>query len=100
MRTAILALGLLIFGTGAQAGAIEQACLASDRPGKTRELCGCIQQAADVTLSRSDQRTAARLFRDPERAQSIRTSSSRGNEAFWQNYRNFGAMAQAFCSAG
>jgi len=42
----------------AAAGPIERACMASDR-GASRALCGCIQQAADMTLSGGDQKRAA-----------------------------------------
>ena len=81
----------------AEAGAIERACLSSDRP-KTRSLCGCIQQAADVTLNGRDQRTAARFFADPHRAQEVRQSDRSSHEAFWQRYQRFGATAEAYCS--
>ena len=80
----------------AEAGAVERACLASDRP-KTRALCGCIQQAADVTLNGRDQRMAARFFTDPHRAQVMRQSDRSHHEAFWQRYQQFGATAEAYC---
>lgn len=82
----------------AQAGPIENACLRSDR-GAGRSLCGCIQQVADVTLGRSDQRTAARFFRDPHKAQEVRTSKDESDAAFWARYRQFGNAAEAQCSA-
>jgi len=83
----------------AQAQAIERACLASPRQVPNQAaLCGCIQRAADLTLTRSDQRLAARFFQDPQRAQDTRQSSSQSHSAFWQRYRNFGAMAEASCS--
>ena len=80
----------------AEAGSIERACLSSDRP-KSRALCGCIQQAADVTLNGRDQRMAARFFADPHRAQEVRQSDRRRDEAFWQRYEQFGATAEAYC---
>jgi hypothetical protein len=83
--------------SSAQAGAIEKACLRSNRDAATRSLCGCIQDAADLTLSKSDQKLAASFFRDPNKAQMVRQSDSRGHEAFWERYENFGATAQVFC---
>lgn len=100
MRTILLAAGAVVFAGMAHAGVIESACMASDRAGKSRALCGCIQQAADVTLTTSDQRMAARFFKDPQKAQDIRQSSNRAHEMFWEKYKNFGAMAAAYCSNG
>lgn len=82
--------------TGAAAGPIERACLSSER-GASRQLCGCIQQAADLTLSGRDQSRAAAFFRDPHQAQETRQSGRRSDEAFWQRYRSFGQTAEAFC---
>jgi hypothetical protein len=100
MKTLVLAAGLAALGAAAHAGAIEQACMASSRAGASRALCGCIQHAADMTLTRADQRLAAKFFRDPQQAQDIRQSSSRSHEIFWEKYKNFGATAEAYCSAG
>jgi hypothetical protein len=30
----------------------------------------------------------------------MRQSSDRSNESFWLKYKNFGATAEAYCSAG
>ncbi|MDY6860576.1 MAG: hypothetical protein SWN98_14685 [Pseudomonadota bacterium] len=81
----------------AQAGAIESACLSSGRKGVSRAMCGCIQDAADLTLNRGDQRLAATFFRDPHKAQEIRQSDNRGHEAFWLRYKAFGTAAETFC---
>ncbi|MFC2966510.1 hypothetical protein [Acidimangrovimonas pyrenivorans] len=78
------------------AGPIEAACKNSDRPA-TAALCGCIQQAADITLRHSDQRRAARFFSDPHKAQEVRQSSSDRDNAFWDRYQNFGETAVAMC---
>jgi len=82
----------------AQAGAIERACLQSARASGNRALCGCIQHVADQTLNRGEQRQAARLFKDPQRAQDIRQSSNASHEVFWKRYKAFGATAEATCS--
>ena len=93
---AILAVcGLAAFP--ASAGSIERACLKSDRGSGQRHLCGCIQSAANVTLTARDQKLAAGFFANPEKAQEVRTSNRRGDEAFWERYRQFGETAQVYC---
>lgn len=81
-----------------QAGPIETACSRSDRSNGNRALCRCIQSVANQTLTRSDQRRAARFFRDPQRAQDMRTSSSTRDSAFWTRYRAFGSAAERHCA--
>lgn len=81
----------------AMAGPIEVACLKSDRARGQVALCGCIQDAADMTLTKRDQKLAASFFSDPHRAQEIRQSDSRRHEAFWDRYKNFGLAAETFC---
>ncbi len=76
---------------------IERACLNSERSAGNRALCGCIQDAANLTLTSRDQRMAAEFFDDPHRAQEIRQSDRRSHEAFWQRYKNFGQTAEIFC---
>lgn len=80
------------------AGQIEQACLKSERSRGQQALCACIQDAADMTLTERDQRLAATFFADPNRAQEVRQSDSRGHEAFWERYENFGVAAESFCA--
>lgn len=80
-----------------QAGAIERACMRSDRSEGNRRLCGCIQQVADINLDRRDQRLAAQFFKDPHRAQEVRQSSKRDLEQFWKKYKQFGINAEAYC---
>ncbi|MFU8883783.1 MAG: hypothetical protein ACNA7Q_15580 [Rhodobacterales bacterium] len=79
------------------AGPIDRACMASDRKARSLRLCTCIQQVADRTLSRSDQRMAARFFRDPQMAQDIRQSDNQSHGIFWRKYRAFGETAAATC---
>ena len=76
---------------------IEQACIKSVRGAGNRALCGCIQDAANLTLTTKDQRLAATFFADPHRAQEIRQSDRRNHEAFWERYQNFGQTAETFC---
>lgn len=94
----VLVLSLPLMGTVAEAGPIERACLSSDRKAASRTLCGCIQQAADLTLRPGDQRRAAKFFRDPDEAQQVRMSKSDNDNEFWDRYKNFGATAEAYCA--
>lgn len=81
----------------AGAGPIERACMASDRGGN-RALCGCIQQAADMTLSGGDQKRAAKFFKNPEAAHATWVSQSKSDDAFWDRYKSFGQTAEAYCA--
>ncbi|QLQ18096.1 MAG: hypothetical protein HZT43_04420 [Exiguobacterium profundum] len=71
---------------------------ACGRPGATRAMCGCIQQAADQTLSNADQRRAASFFKDPDKAHKVWLSKSDKDDEFWERYKNFGATAEAYCA--
>jgi hypothetical protein len=95
MLVALTAAGL---AGSADAGSIQRACVQSDRGGGNRALCGCIQQAADLTLSDRDQSRAAKFFHDPHEAQEVRQSDRSADEAFWLRYKSFGETAEAFCS--
>lgn len=101
MKTIVLAAAaaafLPVMATVAAAGPIERACMASDRGGN-RALCGCIQQAADLTLSGGDQRRAAKFFKDPEAAHETWVSQSASDDAFWERYKSFGEAAEAYCA--
>ena len=81
------------------AGAMERACNSSKRSSSSRPLCNCIQQVADVKLSKKDQRMASKFFKDPHRAQEIRQSDNTSHEAFWLRYKEFAAIARASCQA-
>lgn len=95
--TLMAALAVFLPATTALAGPIERACMASDRGGN-RALCGCIQQAANATLTGSDQRRAAKFFRDPEAAHATWISQTRADDAFWERYKSFGQTAEAYCA--
>ncbi len=99
MRAVFLSAALCFSGGAVFAEAIERACLQSGRAGGDRALCGCIQDAANMTLSQTDQRQAARFFSNPDEAQSVRMSSRRSDEVFWERYKTFGETAEAFCSS-
>lgn len=95
---AIASVIALLGASAASAGVIERACLSANRPAANRALCGCIQDAANLTLSGSDQKMAAKFFKDPHKAQEIRQSDRSGHERFWQKYKAFGQTAEQFCS--
>ncbi|MDS9466128.1 hypothetical protein RGQ15_00860 [Paracoccus sp. MBLB3053] len=97
-RLMIAATAVILTTPLAVAGPIDSACIKSDRRARSSQLCGCIQQVADMTLSRSDQRRAARFFRDAEEAQAVRMSKSNADNAFWSRYKNFAATAEAYCA--
>ncbi len=94
----VLSLGLTAAPTPVLAGPIESACNSSGRAAANRSLCRCIQGVADATLTRGDQRRAARFFRDPHQAQEVRMSKSAADNAFWARYRAFGDMAETYCA--
>lgn len=98
MRAALLSFGLIIAASSASAGLIESACLRSERSGGDRALCGCIQSAANKTLTARDQRLAATFFTNPDRAQEIRMSKRRNHDIFWDRYTAFGETAEVFCA--
>lgn len=93
----LLALAVIHLPAEGAAGRIERACVSSERAGGDRRLCGCIQRIADQLLTGPDQRLAATFFKDPHRAQQIRQSDRARDEAFWQRYTRFGALAQQSC---
>jgi hypothetical protein len=82
----------------AHAGPIGNACMKSDRKAASGALCGCIQQAADMTLSGSDQRRVAKFFNDPEAVQKVKLSDTDRDDEFWTRYRNFSDTAQGVCA--
>lgn len=88
---------LSVSAEAAMAKTIRNACLKSDRGRGQAQLCSCIQQVADGTLNKRDQKKAAVFFTDPERAQRVRTSDNRSDEKFWDRYEVFGAAAEALC---
>lgn len=97
-RIIIAAAMLMLTAPLAISGPIDSACVRSDRAQGNAPLCGCIQQVADQTLSRSDQRRAAKFFRDPHQAQEVQTSNSHSDSAFWSRYTDFANTAAAYCS--
>ena len=79
-------------------GAIQQACLTADRNAANRGLCGCVQAAADATMSGRDQGRAVKFFRDPHHAQEVRQSDDASDEAYWKRYKRFVSVAERACA--
>ncbi|MBU3030681.1 hypothetical protein [Paracoccus marinaquae] len=96
-RIVIAAAAVLMTAPLAMSGPIDSACVRSDRARGNSQLCGCIQQVANQTLSRSDQRRAADFFKDPHQAQVVRMSKSDSDNAFWSRYKRFASTAEAYC---
>ncbi|MDO5704300.1 MAG: hypothetical protein Q4G49_04410 [Paracoccus sp. (in: a-proteobacteria)] len=96
-RLIIAAAAVMLTTPLAMAGPIDNACVRSDRARGNAPLCGCIQQVANQTLSRADQRRAAQFFREPHKAQEVRMSKSNADNAFWARYRAFASTAEAYC---
>lgn len=78
-------------------GPISRACMASDREARSERLCGCIQYAAGETLTRGQQRRAAKFYKNPHQAQVIRMSSRDADNEFWADYKAHGALAERLC---
>ncbi len=98
-RISAVAVASIILTVGAvQAGTIERACINSQRSASPG-VCSCIQQVADMKLSRSDQKMAAKFFKDPHLAQETRQSSNRSKEKFWLRYKEWGQTAAQTCSS-
>lgn len=88
-------LALTACSTGS--GVVSKACLDADRRAASPQLCACVQQAANRTLSASDQSLAAGFFEDPQQAQDIRQRGTPSTSAFWRRYTNFANDARANC---
>jgi hypothetical protein len=78
-------------------GPISDACLASDRKARSPVLCGCIQAAANDTLSRRDQRRAVGFYGDLQSAQDTRQSDRPGDQRFWEAYTAYAERAERIC---
>lgn len=91
-------IAVLGMATYAAAGPIEGACLKSARNAANRSLCSCIQQVADITLKNADQSMVASFFKDPNKAEKVRMSQSKRDDAFWDRYKTFGDQAQLSCA--
>ena len=97
LAVALTPVTIVTTASEAVAGPIDRACMSSDRRARSPQLCGCIQRVANQTLSRNDQRMAAKFFRNPQMAQDIRQSSNHNHEVFWRKYRAFGETAATPC---
>ena len=97
-KAALAAASVFCMASFATAGPIEEACLKSAREAANRALCSCIQQVADITLQNSDQSLVASFFKDPDKAEKLRMSQTKRDDAFWERYTTFGDQAQLSCN--
>jgi len=57
-----------------------------------------VQGVANRHLSEADQRMSAGFYANPQRAQDVRQSDNRSNEAFWDRYKLYVEDARRYCS--
>ena len=96
-RFAVILAAFVVASGAAVAEPVRRACLVSDRTAAAPRLCKCIQVAADATLTAREQSRAAAFFEEPHRAQEVRQSKDRSDGLFWERYKDFSALAEAFC---
>ncbi|MEB8386772.1 hypothetical protein OO012_05980 [Rhodobacteraceae bacterium KMM 6894] len=87
----------MVISTPYASGTLSNACMASDRKARSRQLCGCVQSVADQYLSNGDQARAAKFYNDPQMAQDIRQSDRASDERFWKAYSDYAKQAAATC---
>ena len=78
-------------------GPISKACMASDRKARSRQLCGCVQAVANLSLSNRDQAIAASFYRDPQKSQDMRQSDNPNHERSWLKYKEYGQTSKELC---
>lgn len=78
-------------------GPIGNACNAHNRRVANNARCGCIQAAANLTLSQEEQMRAVRFFGEPELLQAIKLSDTPPNERFWYAWARFADTAEELC---
>lgn len=79
-------------------GPIKTACTRQSQRTVSYEKCGCVQAAADLTLSASQQKRSAEFFADPEKLQKMKLSDSPANERFWTVWAQFAQTAEEMCN--
>lgn len=79
-------------------GPISDACIASGREKRSRQLCGCIQAVANRTLTRAQQNRAVLFYSDPDMAESTRMSDAPDDKRFWDAYKGYAEKAQDQCT--
>lgn len=78
-------------------GPLATACNIHNRRTANAEQCGCIQAAANLTLSQAEQQRAVRFFSEPELLQSVKLSDTPENERFWYRWARFAETAERMC---
>jgi len=98
IKAAAAAVAVFAIASVVQAGAFNRASLKSSRDAANRSLCACIQQVADITLQNRDQDLVASFFKDPNKAEKLRMSQTKRDDAFWERYTTFGDQARLSCT--
>ncbi len=80
------------------AGPVATACNIHNRGTANRQKCGCIQAAADLTLSQAQQQRSTRFFTEPELLQAVKLSDTPQNERFWYEWERFAETAERMCA--
>lgn len=78
-------------------GPVGTACLIHNRGTADAQKCGCIQAAANLTLSQAEQQRATRFFAEPEVLQRIKLSDTAEAERFWASWVAFAETAERLC---
>lgn len=78
-------------------GPIGTACKIHNRGQANTARCGCIQAAANLTLSQSQQQRSVRFFNEPELLQAVKLSDTPANERFWKEWAAFAETAENLC---
>lgn len=79
-------------------GPIGAACNVHNRRTASKARCGCVQAAANLTLSQSEQQRSARFFAEPELLQQVKLSDSPASERFWYAWAAFAETAETLCA--
>jgi hypothetical protein len=78
-------------------GPIGAACNIHRTRTTSSRKCGCIQAAANLTLTQEEQQRSVRFFAEPELLQRIKLSDTPANERFWYAWARFAETAEAMC---
>ncbi|AVL53852.1 hypothetical protein CEP88_15415 [Roseobacter denitrificans] len=79
-------------------GPIGTACNIHNRRTASQARCGCVQAAANLTLTQAEQQRSARFFAEPELLQQVKLSDSPASERFWYAWAAFAQTAEVLCA--
>ena len=79
-------------------GPIYSACKSAGRKKATKQRCGCVKAIANKSLTANDQRRGASFFKNPQKSQEVRQSSSNRDKRFWKRWKEYSNNAARSCS--